>query len=169
MGWEVDDIDATQVAELERRGVEFEEVDLPGLRTSCGGIADIEGNYPSKGASGERGARFRDSEGNLLGVGEPVAWTRPLRAGFRAPSGLEHVEAVAPDLSSSSSRSAAHSTRSPLTSSPLRLRSSSACRLPSSVRTTSAWRRETVGSSRRRSAAPLRPIRVQPGASLITA
>ena len=67
----MDDIDAT-VAELKRRGVEFEEVDLPGLRTS-GGIADIEGNYPSKGASGERGAWFRDSEGNLLGIGEPVA------------------------------------------------------------------------------------------------
>ena len=71
MGWEVDDIDAT-VAELKRRGVQFEEVDLPGLRTS-GGVADIEGNYPSKGASGERGAWFRDSEGNLLGIGEPVA------------------------------------------------------------------------------------------------
>jgi catechol 2,3-dioxygenase-like lactoylglutathione lyase family enzyme len=28
--------------------------------------------YPSKGARGERGGWFRDSEGNLLGVGEPV-------------------------------------------------------------------------------------------------
>ena len=27
--------------------------------------------YPSKGA-GERGAWFRDSEGNLLGIGQPV-------------------------------------------------------------------------------------------------
>ncbi|GHE73636.1 hypothetical protein GCM10014715_29910 [Streptomyces spiralis] len=35
-------------------------------------VDDIEGNYPSKGARGERGAWFRDSEGNLLGVGEPV-------------------------------------------------------------------------------------------------
>ena len=70
MGWEVDDIDAT-VAELEGRGVVFEDVDLPGLRTS-GGIADIDGNYPSKGASGERGAWFRDSEGNMLGIGQPV-------------------------------------------------------------------------------------------------
>lgn len=70
MGWEVDDIEAT-VAELKRRGVAFEEVDLPGLRT-VEGIADIEGNYPSKGGKGERGAWFRDSEGNMLGVGQPL-------------------------------------------------------------------------------------------------
>ncbi len=69
MGWEVDDIEAT-VAELKARGVVFEEVDLPGLRT-VDGIADIDGNYPSKG-SGERGAWFRDSEGNMLGVGQPT-------------------------------------------------------------------------------------------------
>jgi len=71
MGWEVDDIEAV-VSELRQRGVVFEEVDLPGLRT-VDGIAEIEGNYPSKGARGERGAWFRDSEGNVLGIGEPVA------------------------------------------------------------------------------------------------
>ncbi|MCX4545956.1 VOC family protein [Streptomyces sp. NBC_01565] len=71
MGWEVDDLE-TVVAELRRRGVAFEEVDLPGFRTNEDGIADIEGNYPSKGARGERAAWFRDSEGNLLGIGEPV-------------------------------------------------------------------------------------------------
>jgi catechol 2,3-dioxygenase-like lactoylglutathione lyase family enzyme len=70
MGWEVDDIEAA-VAELRGRGVVFEEYDLPGLET-VDGIADIEGNYPSKGATGERGAWFRDSEGNLLGLGQPV-------------------------------------------------------------------------------------------------
>jgi catechol 2,3-dioxygenase-like lactoylglutathione lyase family enzyme len=70
MGWEVDDIEAV-VAELVRRGVVFEKVDLPGLRT-VDGIAEIEGNYPSKGARGERAAWFRDSEGNMLGIGEPV-------------------------------------------------------------------------------------------------
>jgi catechol 2,3-dioxygenase-like lactoylglutathione lyase family enzyme len=69
MGLEVDDIDAV-VAELRRRGVVFEEVDVPGLRT-VDGIADVEGNYPSKGV-GERGAWFRDSEGNLIGIGQPV-------------------------------------------------------------------------------------------------
>jgi catechol 2,3-dioxygenase-like lactoylglutathione lyase family enzyme len=69
MGWEVEDIEAT-VADLRSRGVVFEEYDLPGLRT-VDGIADIEGNYPSKGI-GERGAWFRDSEGNMLGIGQPV-------------------------------------------------------------------------------------------------
>ncbi|MFF7357894.1 MULTISPECIES: VOC family protein [Streptomyces] len=70
MAFEVDDLDAV-MAELRRRGVVFEEVDVPGLRTRDG-IAEIEGNYPSKGARGERGAWFRDSEGNLLGIGQPV-------------------------------------------------------------------------------------------------
>ena len=69
MGFEVEDIDAA-VAELRQRGVVFEEYDFPGL-TTVGGIADIEGNYPSKG-TGERGAWFRDSEGNMLGIGQPV-------------------------------------------------------------------------------------------------
>jgi catechol 2,3-dioxygenase-like lactoylglutathione lyase family enzyme len=68
MGWEVDDIGAT-VTELRSRGVVFEEYDIPGLET-VDGIADIEGNYPSKG-TGERGAWFRDSEGNMLGIGQP--------------------------------------------------------------------------------------------------
>ena len=69
MAWEVADIEAT-VAVLRTRGVVFEEYDLPGLKT-VNGIAEIEGNYPSKGV-GERGAWFRDCEGNLLGLGEPV-------------------------------------------------------------------------------------------------
>ncbi|WP_367325544.1 VOC family protein [Streptomyces sp. HUAS ZL42] len=70
MAWEVDDIEAV-VSELRQRGVVFEEVDVPGFRTKDG-IAGIDGNYPSKGARGERGAWFRDSEGNMLGIGEPV-------------------------------------------------------------------------------------------------
>lgn len=69
MGWQVEDVEAV-VTELRRRGVEFEEVDVPGLRT-VDGIADIEGHYPSKGFRGERAAWFHDSEGNLLGVGQP--------------------------------------------------------------------------------------------------
>ena len=69
MGWEVEDIEAT-VRELRARGVVFEEYDLPGLKT-VEGIAEIAGNYASKGI-GERGAWFRDSEGNLLGIGQPV-------------------------------------------------------------------------------------------------
>ena len=69
MGWEVADIEAT-VAAFRSRGVVFEEYDLPGLKT-VNGIATIEGNYPSKGV-GERGAWFKDSEGNLLGIGQPI-------------------------------------------------------------------------------------------------
>ena len=69
MAWYVDVIDAT-VAELRDRGVAFEEVDVPGLRT-VDGVAMVDGNYPSKG-SGERAAWFRDSEGNMLGISELV-------------------------------------------------------------------------------------------------
>ena len=61
----VDDLEST-VATLRERGVVFEEYE--GMR---GGIMDVRGNYPSKG-SGERAAWFRDSEGNLIGLGEVV-------------------------------------------------------------------------------------------------
>jgi catechol 2,3-dioxygenase-like lactoylglutathione lyase family enzyme len=70
MAFEVDDIEAV-VAELRSRGVVFEEYDFPGM-TTVDGIAEIEGNYPSKNARGERAAWFHDSEGNLLGIGQPV-------------------------------------------------------------------------------------------------
>jgi hypothetical protein len=67
MTWTVDDI-GTAVAELRTRGVAFEEFDLPGLKT-VNGIAQVAGNYPSKGGIGEKAAWFRDSEGNLLSIG----------------------------------------------------------------------------------------------------
>lgn len=70
MAWEVEDIEAT-VQELRRRGVTFEEYDAPGLKT-VNGIAEIAGNYPSKGGAGEKSAWFKDSEGNLLGIGQPM-------------------------------------------------------------------------------------------------
>ena len=69
MAWSVDDIDAT-VAEFKARGVVFEDYDLPGM-TTVDGIAEIAGNYPSKGV-GERGAWFKDSEGNMLAIGQPI-------------------------------------------------------------------------------------------------
>jgi catechol 2,3-dioxygenase-like lactoylglutathione lyase family enzyme len=69
LAWEIDDIEAT-VAQLRARGVVFEEYDLPGLKT-VNGIAEVTGNYPSRGG-GERAAWFRDSEGNLLGIGQPM-------------------------------------------------------------------------------------------------
>jgi tRNA-Thr(GGU) m(6)t(6)A37 methyltransferase TsaA len=70
MGWEVDDLEST-VTELRERGLELEEYDIPGL-TTVDGIADVTGNYPSKGGIGERAAWFRDSEGNLVGIGEAI-------------------------------------------------------------------------------------------------
>jgi catechol 2,3-dioxygenase-like lactoylglutathione lyase family enzyme len=65
MGFEVEDVDAV-VAELRDRGVVFEEYE--GFTED--GIAEIEGNYPSKRSRGERAAWFRDCEGNMLGVGQ---------------------------------------------------------------------------------------------------
>ena len=70
MGWQVEDIEAS-VNELRRRGVVFEEYDLPSLKT-VNGVAEVAGNYPSKGGVGERGAWFRDSEGNLLAIGQTI-------------------------------------------------------------------------------------------------
>jgi catechol 2,3-dioxygenase-like lactoylglutathione lyase family enzyme len=69
-GFEVEDIEAV-VANLRARGVVFEEYALPGLRT-VNGIAQIAGNYPSRGGVGEKAAWFYDSEGNLIGIGQPI-------------------------------------------------------------------------------------------------
>jgi hypothetical protein len=44
---------------------------VAGLKT-VDRIAEVEGNYPSKGGVGERAAWFRDSEGNLIGIGQPI-------------------------------------------------------------------------------------------------
>ncbi|MFG2053386.1 VOC family protein [Micromonospora sp. NPDC048930] len=58
--WIVADLDA-EMADLRRRGVTFEEYDLPGLKT-VNGVAEL-GTL--------RGAWFKDSEGNILGVSQP--------------------------------------------------------------------------------------------------
>jgi catechol 2,3-dioxygenase-like lactoylglutathione lyase family enzyme len=63
----VEDIERV-VAALGERGVTFEAYATPGLKTEDG-IAAIEGNYPSKG-SGEYAAWLRDSEGNLIAIGQ---------------------------------------------------------------------------------------------------
>jgi catechol 2,3-dioxygenase-like lactoylglutathione lyase family enzyme len=68
MAFDVEDLEAT-MAEMRARGVVFEEFDVPGLKT-VDGVVTVEGNYPSKGGVGEKGAWFRDSEGNLLGIGQ---------------------------------------------------------------------------------------------------
>jgi catechol 2,3-dioxygenase-like lactoylglutathione lyase family enzyme len=59
-GWMVDDVE-TAVAELRKRGVVFEQYDVPGLKTDERGIA-VSG--PAKSAW------FKDSEGNILAVTE---------------------------------------------------------------------------------------------------
>jgi hypothetical protein len=69
LGFSVDDLRG-EMAALRARGVTFEDYDFPGLRTT-GGPAEIEGNYPSKG-TGELGAWFRDSESNLLSIGQSL-------------------------------------------------------------------------------------------------
>jgi catechol 2,3-dioxygenase-like lactoylglutathione lyase family enzyme len=69
MGWTVDDLEAT-LADLRRRGLELEQVEVPGI-TITDGIAEIPGNYPSKGR-GERAVWFRDLDGNVLGLSEAV-------------------------------------------------------------------------------------------------
>jgi hypothetical protein len=70
MAWGVDDLEET-IAQLHERGVIFEEYDVPGLEPA-NGIAEVEGNYPSKGGVGEKAAWFKDSEGNLLAIGQAV-------------------------------------------------------------------------------------------------
>lgn len=67
LGFEVDDIDQV-VADLRSRGLVFERFEIPGFETE-GDIVLVPDNYPSKGR-GERGAFFRDSEGNLLSIGQ---------------------------------------------------------------------------------------------------
>jgi catechol 2,3-dioxygenase-like lactoylglutathione lyase family enzyme len=67
MGFEIDDIEQA-VADLRSRGVQFERFDIAGFDVHDD-IVTVPDNYPSKGR-GERGAFFRDSEGNLLALGQ---------------------------------------------------------------------------------------------------
>ena len=67
IGFEVSDLEAV-IEDLRRRGVTFEAVEVPGFETR-GEMVVVPDNYPSKG-SGELGAFFYDSEGNLLALGQ---------------------------------------------------------------------------------------------------
>jgi catechol 2,3-dioxygenase-like lactoylglutathione lyase family enzyme len=64
MAWEVDDLEET-IAQLRERGVIFEEYDAPGLET-VNGIAEVEGNYPSKGGVGRRPPGSRTARATYL-------------------------------------------------------------------------------------------------------
>src|SRR6266542_91823 len=52
---------SAEMADLKSRGVTFEEYDIPGVKT-VEGIAEF--------AEGERGAWFKDSEGNIIALFE---------------------------------------------------------------------------------------------------
>jgi predicted enzyme related to lactoylglutathione lyase len=55
--WQVSDIER-EVAELKKRGVEFEDYDLPGERSPSGVVT----------AGGAKAAWFKDTEGNIMAV-----------------------------------------------------------------------------------------------------
>ena len=59
--WEVDDVER-EVADLKKRGVTFEEYDMPGLKTK-NGIAS---------AGGAKSAWFKHTEGNILAIVQTV-------------------------------------------------------------------------------------------------
>ncbi len=69
MAIEVEDVERA-VKDLQAKGVKFEEYDTPLLKT-VNGIADF---------GGDKGAWFRDSEGNLIALGVPI----PIGATARA-------------------------------------------------------------------------------------
>jgi catechol 2,3-dioxygenase-like lactoylglutathione lyase family enzyme len=83
MGFEVEDLEAT-VADLRARGVTFETFEMPGFE-AAGDMISAPDNYPSKG-TGELGAFFYDSEGNLIGLAQAVGEGTPqLRVGHDRP------------------------------------------------------------------------------------
>ena len=69
MAFEVENLEAT-IADLRDRGVIFERFDMPGFGAQ-GDTITAPDNYPSKG-TGELGTFFYDSEGNLIGIAQPV-------------------------------------------------------------------------------------------------
>ena len=69
MAFEVENLEAT-LADLRARGVTFERFEMSGFDVRGETIAAPD-NYPSKG-TGELGTFFYDSEGNLIGIAQPV-------------------------------------------------------------------------------------------------
>ena len=59
--WQVENIEA-EVSELKKRGVMFEEYDVPGMKT-INGIAT---------AGGSKAAWFKDTEGNIMAIIQTV-------------------------------------------------------------------------------------------------
>jgi catechol 2,3-dioxygenase-like lactoylglutathione lyase family enzyme len=59
--WQVKDVDR-EMAELKSRGVVFEDYDMPGTKSPSGAIE----------AGGAKAAWFKDSEGNILALIQPL-------------------------------------------------------------------------------------------------
>lgn len=59
--WEVEDVDR-EIEELKSRGVVFEKYDMPGEKSPSGAIT----------AGGAKAAWFRDTEGNILAIIQPL-------------------------------------------------------------------------------------------------
>ncbi len=94
MGFEVTDLEAV-IEDLRRRGVTFEAVEVPGFEMQ-GEMVVLPNNYPSKG-SGELGAFFYDSEGNLLALGQATDDGRASGARL-APTRASEESAASPDV-----------------------------------------------------------------------
>ncbi|MGH2656557.1 MAG: VOC family protein [Actinomycetota bacterium] len=60
-GWIVPNVEA-EMEDLRSRGVQFEDIDVPGIKT-VNGLAQMEGF---------KGGWFKDSEGNVLAVTEEI-------------------------------------------------------------------------------------------------
>jgi catechol 2,3-dioxygenase-like lactoylglutathione lyase family enzyme len=63
IGWQVPDVEAT-VDDLSAKGVTFEHYDMEGLKTNAKGIAEF---------GEEKGAWFKDPEGNILSLWQSAA------------------------------------------------------------------------------------------------
>ncbi|MCU1597160.1 MAG: Glyoxalase/Bleomycin resistance protein/Dioxygenase superfamily [Glaciihabitans sp.] len=59
MGWMTDDLDA-EMSSLRERGVQFEDYDIPGMKTE-NGVATMDGM---------KSAWFRDTEGNFICISQ---------------------------------------------------------------------------------------------------
>lgn len=71
MAFEVENLEVT-LADLRARGVTFERFEMSGFDARDDTIVAPD-NYPSKG-TGELGTFFYDSEGNLIGIAQPVRY-----------------------------------------------------------------------------------------------
>ena len=72
--WSVEDVDR-EMAELKKRGVEFEHDDVPGERSPEGAIT----------AGGAKAASFKDSEGNTLAIVQDLSHQASSRSASQLP------------------------------------------------------------------------------------